>query len=670
MGVGFTQPTTVASSSPQFSGSAAVSATLCVVREGKVFDPDLYDTPIAVPGGCAYLGIGLKISVAPGVQVSPGKLTFGFAVGSTVCLSHYRRFAADANAPTFTAALQAGLQNYVIPLSPEDFAALGVGDIATIEGAGTLQFCGTFDILTAVNPLVSISIAALPTTLQIQEGAAVNVSASGTITGDLQIRVQKLDAGTIRMGVYRKRGVDATVQVSPSIGVTAGTAKIDFIAAVLGAVGPSPFPSADQLHAAGLTEEKQEAMVGALKSGIQRSLALSIAAGLHAADSQEAAFVYEISLHDLGADGRSALQEALRLNFSALSDAALLPAGIREVRSVLTTTRKQGLSLKLNVLGIYNFTSVSDLVLQGKVLSDPLSGEVVITDSATATRVSGAIDFLADADKLRRVLAQSFLLTAAYRCSGLIAHTPSLKASYWHFDEHPKTDRATMAADLNALLCMGLISAAQQDQGLAHAGDFGRSTFYLGTDYDDAVSESLFLQAGGQPRGRDEYERIGRQALQLLLRVDSGNDFRLQPLQDDATWARVKETGGTVVNLAQVLPDLDGDSQIPIVAGDYVLIAWWATTMSRMAQSLAAARKFFSQTPPASADSADFKKVQADLWHQMASVVSNTHDRFSDPWGLLAMDLASGQQCEATARIVSAGLALSAERNHKLTAAP
>jgi hypothetical protein len=662
VGLAFTQPTTVASTSPQFAGSAAASATLCVVGGGKLFDPDPFDNPIDVPSGRAYLGLGVKATLSPGVNAGSGELTFGFAAGATVCMTHYQSFATTATTPTFRAALQASLQNYVIPLSPDDLAALGIGDVAVIEGTGTLQLSGSVNLLTSVNPLVSVSAAPLSATLQIQEGAKINIAACFKITGDLQIRVQKVDAGTVRMGFYRKRGTEFTVQVEPAVGVTAGTTNLDFISTVLGAIGSSPFPSADQLKNAGLGEEKQGLIVEALKAAIQRKLELSILEELHARASQEAAFLYEIALNDLGADGHTAIQEALKLNLSSLwQSSGSLPMGIREVQNLLTTTKTTGHSLKINLLGIYNFASINDLTLKGTVLTDPASGEIVITDGATATHISGTINFLADPDKLRKVLAQSFLITAAYRCSGLIAHAPSLKVSYWHFSEHAQTDHPTMAADLHVLKVLGLISALQEQQSLAPIGDFGRSTFYLSTGYDDALSQSLFLRNDGQPRERDEYERIGRSALQLLIQPGSNEDFRLRAL-NDAAWQQVKDTGGTIVNLAQVFPDLRTDSQIPVIAGDYVLIAWWATTMARMAQSLSAAKQFFSQVPPPSTDSPAFKKVQSDLWHQMADVARNTHDSFSDPWGVLAMDSASGQKSVASARIVSTGLTLNVER--------
>jgi hypothetical protein len=237
VGLGFTQPTTVASTSPQFAGSAAASATLCVVGGGKLFDPDPFDNPIDVPSGRAYLGLGVKATLSPGVNAGSGELTFGFAAGGTVCMTHYQLFATTATSPTFKSALQASLQNYVIPLSPDDFAALGVGDVAVIEGTGTLQLSGSVNLLTAVNPLVSVSAAPLSATLQIQEGAKINIAACFKITGDLQIRVQKVDAGTVRMGFYRKGGTEFTVQVEPAVGVTAGTTNVDFISTVLGEAG-------------------------------------------------------------------------------------------------------------------------------------------------------------------------------------------------------------------------------------------------------------------------------------------------------------------------------------------------------------------------------------------------------------------------------------------------
>jgi hypothetical protein len=124
-----------------------------------------------------------------------------------------------------------------------------------------------------------------------------------------------------------------------------------------------------------------------------------------------------------------------------------------------------------------------------------------------------------------------------------------------------------------------------------------------------------------------------------------------------------------VVNLHTLFPGLDPDTEIPIIAGDYVLIEWWATTMAKMATSLAAVKRFLSQDPAPSPDSPEFKKVQVDLWHEMADVAKNTHDRFAEPWGFLAMDLASGQQAKLRAEITSPRLVLILDRPARPAAA-
>ena len=662
IGLSFSEPTTVSSTSPQFAGSAAISGSLCVFAAGKLFDPDPFASPVEIPSGQAYLGLGIRASIAPGMNIPSGEVVYGFTVGTAVSLTHYKPFQTTSTTPTLAAALEASLEDYVIPFSVDDMASLGLGDVVTMEGNCTLKLCGTVNLLTSVNPLATLSTPALPG-IAVNAGAAIDITATFTIEGDFEVRAYKVADATVRLGFYRKRGADFIVQVSPSVGVTAGTTKTDFISAVLGAVTPSPFPTADQLEQAGLTKEKQEVVVGALKTAIQRQLELAVQAELQLLASDDSAFLYEINLQDLGPDGKAALEGALRLDLTTLlGSPGTLPRGITEIQNLITSTRKRGHTLSINILGLYNYASINDLLLKGTVLTDAASGAVIITDEANATRVSGAINFLADSDKLRKVLAQSFLITAAYRCSGLIAHGPTLKASYWHFASHAKTDLPTMGAYLDALVALGLILEADKVAKLSNLTDFGSSTCYVGTDYDDTLSQSLYLRADGQPRGIDEFEQIGRQALQELLHADSDDGYRLRGLESDAVWQQVKNTGGTLTNLAKVFPDLDPDSQIPNIARDYLLIEWWATTMSKLAVTLSAARHFFAQDPPPAPNSPDFKKAQTDLWHRMADVAINTHDRFGDPWGLIAMDLASGQRSQASARLVSPQLTLRVAR--------
>ncbi len=663
IGVSLDRPADLGVGGLQLTIAAGISGSVCVYTDGNLFDPDPYGDPVAVPEHHAYVSLGMNANVSSGVDPSLGKLDLGFEAGSTVCLTHYKRFETTAGTPTLRTALAASLNNYTIPADFHDLDSLAAGDIATVVCTGKLQFSGSIGLSTSVNPLASLSSSVVSQMIQVKAGAAIDVGASFAVDGEFEIRIQKLDARTVRIGIYRKRGVDFKVQVDPAAGISAGLGGRDFISALFNAISPQPFPSAADFESAGLTAEKSDAIASALKTAVQRRLEIAVEGELQALSSHETAFLYEIALDALEPEGQSAVTDALRLNLSGLVHPdGSLPRGVREIHSLLTTAREKAYTLKFNFLGIYNYASVNDLALKGTVLTDPASGEIVVTDTVNATRLSAGINYLADTDKLRKLLAQTFLVTAAYRCSKVINQAPDLKASYWHFASLAKTNRQTMTSNLDVLEALGLLSEVQQRESLSGIADFGRSTFYVNTEYDDALTQSLFLHPNGQPRQVEEYERIGRTALSVLIHPGDEDDFRLRALEDDVIWAQVRETGGTPVNLATVFPDLERDAQIPIIAGDYVLIAWWATTMASMAVSLAAAKSFFSQDPPPAFDGPQRAKVQADLWHRMQGVASTTHDRFAEPWGLIAMDLASGQQAVASAQLTSPRLTLRLER--------
>ena len=102
-----------------------------------------------------------------------------------------------------------------------------------------------------------------------------------------------------------------------------------------------------------------------------RKLELSVAAEFGSLAADEAAFLYEIDLTTLGADGKKAVHAALEGDLSGLADAGALPAGIREVRSILSRARASRFRVKVNLLGIFNFASVSQLPLNGTVTFMP-----------------------------------------------------------------------------------------------------------------------------------------------------------------------------------------------------------------------------------------------------------------------------------------------------------
>jgi hypothetical protein len=55
-------------------------------------------------------------------------------------------------------------------------------------------------------------------------------------------------------------------------------------------------------------------------------------------------------------------------------------------------------------------------------------------------------------------------------------------------------------------------------------------------------------------------------------------------------------------------------------------------------------------------------RLRRNLDDKLASVAANTHDHFAEPWGLVVLDLASGQRSTVSFRITSAKLSLVASR--------
>ena len=157
------------------------------------------------------------------------------------------------------------------------------------------------------------------------------------------------------------------------------------------------------------------------------------------------------------------------------------------------------MSLDVNLLGIYNFTSVVALVRSGTVLSEPVTGALVVTDRVTADRVRSAqVNYGADTSKLRHVLAESFLITAVYRGAEQAVGTPSLASSNSFFVLRDKTSRSEMLRSVRIGTALGLWSGLPPELP-ADGGEFGRTTVHARTDYDDALTCEPVPRLGRRP---------------------------------------------------------------------------------------------------------------------------------------------------------------------------
>jgi hypothetical protein len=262
-------------------------------------------------------------------------------------------------------------------------------------------------------------------------------------------------------------------------------------------------------------------------------------------------------------------------------------------------------------------------------------------------------------------MSESFLITAVYHGAERQAGGPALRFSHCYFDLEEKTGCADMLQMLRTGVALGLLSAGEAD---APAGieDFGRTMVHATTEYDDGLATAVFLAPGGQPLPHDFYERMGRNAVQYLVKVGDEDAVRRRPAIEDPLWADMKKKGQP--GFAGLFPGVPVPLLKDIVA-DYSTIIWWADAMTGAAQHLAAIRQWFAANPSASIDDARFQKLRGDLADHLKQVAATTTEEFGKPWGLLAMNEAANRRPGATITIAGPKLVRAKERRLAVVAA-
>ncbi len=547
-----------------------------------------------------------------------------------MAIDSYRCFPADTAAPRVVDALRQSLGELVIPFQAADVEAIPPGTVVTLGGSGKLRFSASANLLAVANPLATVSLPAPLPGLAVTQSASVKISASWEIASEYQVRVQRIDDARVHLGWYRKHSSEFTVSAAAKAGVSAGTSSEDLFPRIISAVSADAKADADELSNPALDPSLRSAIEAAVTRGVNRKLEVGIAAEFGSLKRDEAAFLYELDLTGLGDAGREAVGRALHGDLSGFVEA---PGGVTELRSILTHAVSSRFSLKINLLGIFNFATVSKLALQGTVTWTPSTGDLVIVDQATALRIQTAsVNFGADEEKLRHVMAESFLITAAYRGSQASLAPPQLKSTHAFFRLDSKTSRGELDRCRMALTAVGL-TPPPLPEGI---DQFGRSTFALEAAYDESASLALFLDDSGQPRSVEHYENAGRHAIQLLVPADGDDAFRLKPTGVDAIWAKMKDLGPA--NFGQLFPQ----TQAPVIAADYLAIRWWADTMQQTALRVQGLQR------PGAADSAALRQ---DLANHLKKVAARAHEQFGSPWGLVAMFLVSAARAAATGSI-------------------
>lgn len=642
-GLTFSQPISIGKPAVELTVGAKASGSLSIfvpASDGApLFSPDVFGDTIKVALNQRYVSVGLSAELSGSAAASPGDLKFGFNGKSNASLAYYERFTAGTKV---LAAVKDTIAKFCIPGDLDDIAAMPEGSVATAEGSGDLKFSGSVNLLSVTNPLATANVPSAGT-ISVTGGAAITVGADYEFTGDYQLRVQRLTGNAFRLGFYRKRNSQFDFSVAADATLTIKLGDNDLFVKLMQAISSDPEGDLKQLEAAGLSEDQSKAIQSAIKSAVNRSLEIGISLELSRTDESDAMFLFEVDLDALQPDGRTLLHSALEGNLSGLVKADTKPpAGIKVVKTLLSTAKTFQHSLKLNLLGIYNVLQLSKLLIQGTAAWDGSTGELVLTDQIAADKIAVIASNLQvkDSAKLRQILAEHFLITAAYRAVKKVVGSPELTGvqTYFHLEQNPSTVRMRDYLFLAVALQLKPPPAAL---GMLPAGveDFGETTVYAEADYDNAAFRSLFFLDSGGLLHPAIYTNAGRQAIQSLVKTGDGDDFRLLLATDDGFFQQLQAIGNV-----QSIPFRNAclnagvpQAGVPAVETDYTNIAWFASAMQNVGQKLQTIDQYLVSHPNVDPDNHDFRQLKRQLADGLGKAADRATSDFGGPWGFETM---------------------------------
>lgn len=664
----FTQPLDVAAGGLKLRAGVSGGGRLRLIRpQNRALDEDDPFSAIPVAPGEIYLALTLDFSASAGASLAIAPGTFGLSLERDIEITCYRRFEAGASGfPTFARALAAAASSFRIPRSIADLNDLAPDTVLVIAGTGVLSASGGFTIETPVRSLASVS---LPVSgqLSVNASGSFETTATVTLTGGYQVRLRRIAAPKVEIGVYRLRSRELAVSVSAEAGVSATAGKFDLASKVVAALSRQPAVDVNEFKQAlpgedpAARDRRIESFQASLKAAISRKLQVSVSAAFSALHSDESAWLFEIDLNAATSPAATAaLASALAGDFTAFTDnPKALPAGIAQTSNVLTRTDLEKQTLQINLLGILNILSAAKIASISTVERNANDEITLITDTSSASRLEALLlNASLDAKRLRKLLSESFLIEAAYHASKIGVLPPDFKSSHTYFEIDDHTSREDMKNNLDVIRVLGLITSAEEDRRLA-AKDFGRTTFYIETRYDDRNVRRIFLDASGMPRPVIEYENAGRSALSALLEGDQGQEFRQRFAKlgaGDSLWNQMKQIGNVALfGPLFGLPANSTDPRVAAAGADFLTITTWAAAMNKAATAIREVQELLRAGDVTSTDSR-LGQAREHLKSRMESVVRDTHEHFGDPLGLIMVYVASGGSAETRAIVTGAGI--------------
>ncbi len=662
----FNQPIKASAGGLSFTVGASGGGTLSLIGSSHgVLDPSDPFSAIPVLANEIYLGLGLDFSFTAGVSATVDSFSFGFSAERDFGITCFRRFQSDNHSfPVFGKAFVATADSFVLPMQAADLSKVQTDTVLVINGTGILTFSAGVTVQTAVAQLAATSPLA-GQQVQVTGSGSFSAEATLTLTGGYRIRLHRLAATTVEIGVYTVKSQRFAIEVTATAGISPAIGNFDLAENFIRAISRQPevdiqefrqaLPSEDQTSRNQQIQSFQDTLHGAISTKVQASVTDT----LSHLQSNEAAWRFEIDLQAATSDSAvSAISSALKGDFTLLTrDPKSLPPGIKQTSNVLTKTDLAEQKLQVNLLGILNFLSVGTVARVSTIEKNANGDITLVTDTSDASRLEALLlNAHVDAKRLRRLLSEDFLIQAAYQVSGSGVLPPSFSSNHTFFEIRDQTTSQNMQEALDVARALGVLSQQEETSRLQKANTFGRTTFYAATKYSSDQIRPAFLD-GGNPRPVEDYETLGRRALGILLSGAAGQDFRKRVADTGpsgtALWQKMKSIG----NVQQFGPLFEislseTDPRVAAVGSDYIVITSWAAAMHEAGKVLKEVEDILA-IPGVQIGDTKLTQARDHLKKRLADVVSHSQEHFGAPLGLLTVYFAAGKS--ATTRVIITG---------------
>jgi hypothetical protein len=631
-------------------------------------DADPFTGGTEVPDQTGYVSVGFVGSLDLGISGSAGDLTFGLDTTTAVSLEYFKAFPLGASEPTLADALGQTMSSYVIPADLSDLSKLAINDIATVSGQGSLTISGGVEVNAFPNPLASVDLPLGAGSVAVQAGVLAGLTVSFTLSGSYQIRARRLDADTIELSFLREHGTTWEADFSGSAGVAVTVASTDLLGLLLKAISTDPAGDTKKLSTLG--PDERDTIADAIKKGLDHSLAASIDLALSSSIDDQAAFQYHVQPAKLSPDSSLAVHKALGGNLSLLTamestmqEGGFLAPGLQMTKSLFSKVRSRDTTFKINLLGIVNLVTVSDLVLSSETLIDEVTGDVTIKETVSGTRISAITDPMDRNEALRKAMYDSVLATTTYRAGKAIV-LPTLTCEQVHFVLNHNTNQQIMSDYLNWFCALRILTAPEKAALMGKFIPGGPSTCVLRTAFTDSDSTSMFFDGSGNPRPESYFLETGRLAMRALLDPAHQDIDKLRyQIVDDALWPKALSVGASP-GLGPLVGLSTDDPRVGVLRGDVFVITGWADAMSKVGAIVQDVRNFVGSADPATlAQNNVFKQKSGALQNKLAGVAKTSKIRFAEPWGMVSLYWAAGSPATSYGKVVAGSFAL--ERGHQ-----